>query len=201
MGKLTDRINLWTRQHKYIASVVAYVLELGQVVIISLAIVLPIRYFLIQPFYVKGASMEPNFHDNEYLLTDKVSYRFGEPERGDVVVFKAPPTYKDEFIKRVIGLPGEEVMVKEGGIFVNGQKINEPYLDSGVITKSGNVTSEGKALTVPEGSYFVLGDNRDHSLDSRSIGFINKSDITGRAWVIYWPLDKAGNIPQPVYAY
>src|SRR3990167_242069 len=174
-----------------VKSLGSFFLELLQVVIFAISIFLFVYLLILQPHKIKGASMEPNFHDNEYLLTDKVSYRFGEPERGDVVVFKAPPTYKDEFIKRVIGLPGEEVMVKEGGIFVNGQKINEPYLDSGVITKSGNVTSEGKALTVPEGSYFVLGDNRDHSLDSRSIGFINKSDITGRAWVIYWPLDKA----------
>ena len=141
--------------------------------------------------------MEPNFHDGEYLLTDKVSYRLHEPERGDVIVFKAPPDYVDEFIKRIIGIPGDSVYVKDGKVFVNSKEVIEAYIPPDFHTYAGRFTAEGAVLTVPAGQYFVLGDNREHSLDSRNIGFIGKDKITGRAWLIYWPLNKAGIVKNP----
>lgn len=135
--------------------------------------------------------MEPNFHDAQYLLTEKVTYYFNNPKRGDVVVFKAPPDGHDEYIKRIIGLPGETVRVQGCRVYVNGNQLPEPYLPSTFCTNPGTFATEGATLTVPTNSYFVLGDNRPHSLDSRYIGFIGKDKFTGRAWVVYWPISTA----------
>lgn len=143
--------------------------------------------------------MEPNFHNGQYLLTDKVSYRIGEPNRGDVVVFKAPPTYRDEFIKRVIGLPGETVKVEDKKIYINGRRLAEGYIPEDFSTRPGQFAQEGREIKIPEDSYFVVGDNRDHSLDSRVLGLIQKQYVTGRAWVIYWPLNELGVIDPPIY--
>lgn len=177
----------------------SFVLELMQVVVFAISIFLFIYLLILQPHKIKGDSMEPNFHDGEYLLTDKVSYRMGEPKRGDVVVFKAPPTYKDEFIKRIIGLPGDEVKIEGGKVFINGRPLDEQYLPEGTYVLAGNYSEEGKAVIVPEGSYFVLGDNRDASLDSRRLGPIEMQYITGRAWFVYWPISDAGTIKSPTY--
>lgn len=141
--------------------------------------------------------MEPNFHDGEYLLTDKVSYRLHEPERGDVVVFKAPPEYTDEFIKRIIGVPGDQVSIQAGKVVVNGVQITENYLPDTYQSFPGRFAAEGAVVTVPETQYFVMGDNREHSLDSRNIGFIPKDKITGKAWLVYWPPSNAGLVKNP----
>lgn len=143
--------------------------------------------------------MEPNFHDGEYLLTDKISYRVGKPQLGDVVVFKAPPTFQDEFIKRIIGVPGDTVMVQNSHVFLNGQELPEKYLTPGTQIYPGKFAAEGQVLTVPQDSYFVLGDNREHSLDSRNIGFVPRDKITGKAWFVYWPVAKAGLVKIPAY--
>lgn len=177
----------------------SFVLELLQVVVFAISIFLFVYLLILQPHKIKGASMEPNFHDGEYLLTDKVSYRLGEPNRGDVVVFKAPPTYKDEFIKRIIGLPGEEIKVEGGKIYVDGRQLDEQYLPENINILPGRYSEEGKSTTVPADSYYVLGDNRDHSLDSRNIGPIERQYITGRAWFVYWPVSDVGTIKSPTY--
>ncbi len=177
----------------------SFVLELLQVVVFAISIFLFVYLLILQPHKIKGASMEPNFHDGEYLLTDKVSYRLGEPKRGDVVVFRAPPSYSDEFIKRIIGLPGEEIKVEGGKVYVNGRALEEKYLPSDTYIMAGRFTPEGEVVKVPEDSYFVLGDNRDHSLDSRSIGTVERQYITGRAWLVYWPVTEAGTVKSPVY--
>lgn len=179
----------------------SFILELLQVVVFAISIFLFVYLLILQPHKIKGASMEPNFHDGEYLLTDKVSYRLGEPARGDVVVFKAPPTYKDEFIKRIIGLPGEQVTIKEGKIYINGRELEEEYLPENTQIVPGKYLTEGQTITVPANSYFVLGDNRDHSLDSRNIGPIERQYITGRAWFVYWPVSKAGTVSTPMYLF
>lgn len=177
----------------------SFFLEIIQIVVFAISIFLFIYLLVLQPHKIKGASMEPNFINREYLLTDKLSYRFREPERGDVVVFKAPPTFDDEFIKRVIGLPGEKVMIKGRRVYVNGKFLKEDYIPPTTSTYAGKVAVEGKELVVPTGEYFVLGDNREHSLDSRNLGMIPEDKITGRAWLVYWPVNKAGNIPSPEY--
>lgn len=143
--------------------------------------------------------MSPNYPDSEYLLTEKVTYYLRNPERGDVIVFTPPISNTDEFIKRVIGLPGEKVMVKSGHVYINDQLLKEPYLKDNVYTGGGTFLDEGQEYTVPDGLYFVMGDNRPNSSDSRYWGPITKKSISGRAWVIYWPLNLVGSVKKPVY--
>jgi signal peptidase I len=173
----------------YLKPAAQFIWEVLKVALISLAIILPIRYFLVQPFYVKGASMEPNFLDHDYLLIDELSYRLREPVRGEVVVFRYPRNPSEYFIKRVIGLPGEHVVVKDNGVYVGqvGQEpteLPETYLGEWIRT----VGSQDITLGTQE--YFVLGDNRSASLDSRAFGPIKRSDIVGRAWLRAWPFDR-----------
>jgi signal peptidase I len=167
-----------------------FVLEIAKVVVISLAIILPVRYFLIQPFYVKGASMEPNFHDDQYLVVDEISYRFAAPVRGQVVVFRYPLDPQEYFIKRIIGLPGEQIQFKDGQVIIyntahpDGLTLQESYLPAGLATFDEN---EAKISIGPH-EYFVLGDNRNASKDSRTFGPVDQSFITGKVWFRGWPL-------------
>lgn len=177
-----------------------FVVEIIKVVVISLAIIIPIRYFLIQPFYVKGASMEPNFYDYEYLIIDEISYRFHNPTRGEVIVLEDPRNPTRFFIKRVIGLPGEEVNIQDGQITIfnseNPEGVvldEEKYLPNEVRT-SGNID-----VVLGEDQYYVLGDNRSASLDSRIIGPITKDEIIGRTWLRAWPLNKLTRFIPPLY--
>lgn len=172
----------------------AYVFELTKIVVVSLAIIIPIRYYLIQPFYVKGASMEPTFYDQEYLIINEIGYRLGEPRRGDVVVFKYPRDPQEYFIKRVVGLPGEKVQIKNGEVYIyneangwRGQALDETYLDSSL--KTYGLSDDVVALSSSE--YFVLGDNRNASKDSRVFGPVDKSFLIGRVWLRGWPFDRA----------
>lgn len=176
-----------------------FFLELVQVVAISLAIIIPVRYFLVQPFYVKGASMEPNFFDHEYLIIDELSYRFREPERGDIVVFHYPNDPKNYFIKRVIALPGETVEIIDGQVkiyndeYPNGIVLDErTYLDD-------IYTAQTRRETLKVNEYFVLGDNRASSLDSRYFGPISEAVVVGRVWVRGWPLDRWKIFSPPNY--
>ncbi len=169
-----------------------FIFETLKIIIISLAIIIPIRYFLIQPFYVKGASMEPNFHDFEYLIVDEISYRFNIPERGEVIVFRYPNNPQDFFIKRVIGLPGETVDIKGGRVYIkndekpSGFLLQEEYLSD----DSSTYSMRENSLTLSEDEYYVLGDNRTASKDSRTFGAVNKSFIIGRVWLRGWPIDR-----------
>lgn len=149
--------------------------------------------------------MYPNFHNEEFLLTNKISYRFTLPRRGDVIVFKAPKSepcaeIECEYIKRIIGLPNDRVMVREGRVYINGQLLNEEdYLAKDIVTSDGSFLSEGVEKVIKEGYYFPLGDNRPYSRDGREFGFISKDMIIGKAWIRYWPLDKAGFIKHESY--
>lgn len=174
-------------------------MDIIQVIVFAVAIFLFVYLLILQPHKIKGASMSPNYPDGEYLLTDKVTYRFNEPKRGDIIVFEAPTGNGDEFIKRIIGLPGDNVSIRNGSIYLNGEMLNESYIAADIETYPGNFLEAGETITVPEGQYFVVGDNRPHSSDSRSWGYVTKDKITGRAWLIYWPLDQAGTIKSPKY--
>jgi signal peptidase I len=169
-----------------------FVWEITKVVCISLAIILPVRYYLIQPFYVKGASMEPNFHDHEYLIIDEISYRLSPLVRGQVIVFRYPRDPQEYFIKRIIALPGEMVQIKDGQVIIyndahpDGYKLEEKYLPADLLTSA---PSELKFAVGPD-EYFVLGDNRNASKDSRSFGMVNKSFVTGKVLFRGWPLNE-----------
>lgn len=167
-----------------------------KIFIISLAIVVPIRYFIVQPFIVRGASMEPNFEDGEYLLIDEISYYFREPQRGEIVVFRYPLNPKEYFIKRIIAFPGERVEIGSGQIkifnkeYPSGFAINEKYLPAGLLT------FPDISRTLGPNDFFVLGDNRNASSDSRIWGPLEKKFITGRVLFRAWPITRLGFIPK-----
>ena len=179
----------------------AFFLDILEVVVFAIAIFLFVYLLVLQPHKIKGDSMQPNFPNGEYLLTDKVSYRFGEVERGDVVVFEPPGSEGEEYIKRIIGLPGEEISVKGGKVYINGSLLDESYISDSLQTSGGSFLNENATVDVPSDYYFVLGDNRVASSDSRMWGFVEKDKITGRAWLVYWPPPSVGLIENVTYGY
>lgn len=160
-----------------------FIIETLLLFFLAMIIVLPIRYFVFQPFFVKFSSMEPNFHNGDYLIVDELSYRFRTPERGEVIVFHYPLNPKELFIKRIIGFPEEIIKIKDGVVFIyeNGEDrvLKENYLPENNFTP-GNIT-----ITLKPDEYFVMGDNREHSSDSRMWGPIKESNIIGK--VIFRP--------------
>lgn len=169
-----------------------FFLDIFQTVVVSLAVFVILYQFAIQPHRVSGSSMEPNYHNGEYILTEKVSYYFHEPQRGDVIVFKFPLDKDFDYIKRIIALPGETVTIRENHIFINGRELKESYLSPGTFTTGHSAIPSGVTYTVPQGSYVVMGDNRERSSDSREWGPVPRENIIGRAFLRYWPPSKIG---------
>ncbi len=168
------------------ASVGQFLLSFLETIVVALVISIVLYLFIMTPHEVIGSSMYPTYKDGEYLMANKIVYKLSEPKRGDVIIFKYSDT--QDFIKRIIGLPGDQVMLKDGYIYINGNKLDESgYLDSSVYTNGGEYLHEGETITVPEGQYFVCGDNRQHSSDSRTFGPIEKANIKGKAWIVYFP--------------
>jgi signal peptidase I len=157
--------------------------ELIETAVLTVAIFLVVRVAL-QNFKVEGDSMTPNLHDQEYILVNKLDYMIGSPSRGDIIVFRVVPAGRPDadFIKRVIGLPGETVAVHNGFVWINGKKLTEPYID-----QFHRPEYVFKAAKVPKNDYFVLGDNRNNSQDSHLWRWLPKKYIIGKAWVSYWP--------------
>ncbi|MBI2465128.1 signal peptidase I [Candidatus Shapirobacteria bacterium] len=177
-----------------------FILEFVQSIVLALSVFVLLYLFVAQPNEVKGNSMLPNFVNGQYLLTDKLSYQMGDPKRGDVVVFKAPPSEpcavdECEYIKRVIGVPGDRVMVKDGQVYLNGSKLNQSFLPDDFVSEPGSFNEEGIEKEVPEGQYLCFGDNRSHSRDGREFGPIDKNLIVGKAFFIYWPVNYLGLVP------
>lgn len=142
--------------------------------------------------------MYPNFHDGEYVLTNLISLRFSEPKKGDVVVFKSPVEEDKDFIKRIIGVPGDTVSILDGQVLVNGEILDQSkYLSNSLETSPGSFLQEGEIVSVPEEQYFVMGDNRPYSSDSREWGFVAKKSVIGISFFVYWPLNKIGRIENP----
>ena len=175
----------------------SFIWELAKIALIALVIVAPIRYFLFQPFIVKGESMFPNLESGDYLIVDEISYRLSEPQRGDVIVFDYPKDTTQRFIKRIIGLPGETVNISNGQVHIirNGidNVLEESYLPNNLETY-GDVNI---ALNADE--YFVLGDNREYSFDSRAWGVVPRKDIIGKAFLRIFPLAALSQIVAPSY--
>lgn len=175
-----------------------FVVEVAKILIIAYIIIKPIHAFVIQPFYVKGASMEPTFHNNEYLIIDELSYRFHSPRRGDVIVLRNPYQREEFLIKRIIGLPGERVTITGGRVLVRpSDRLDGAYLDERVYLPASVETVGPADVVLDADQYFVLGDNRPASLDSRSFGPIYRSQIIGRTALRAWPLSQAKTFPTP----
>lgn len=176
-----------------LSSVSTIFLDLVETLVIGISLFLVIYLFFMQPHQVSGQSMEPTLMNGDYVLTDKVSYRTGDPKRGDVVVIHAPeaancPTGTGcDFIKRMIGLPGDSIEIKDNHIYLNGTLLEESYIAPEVTTLPGNYTRD-RVVTLADNQYFVVGDNRMHSSDSRAWGPVTKEGIVGRAFFRYWPM-------------
>ena len=180
--------------------VLSFFWEVIKIVVLALAIIVPVRYYLFQPFFVKGASMEPSFNDGDYVLIDEITYRFRGPKRGEVIIFRSPQDHSQFYIKRVIGLPGEQVQIKNSQVTIfneqnpKGMPLKESnYLESDVLT-SGSLKAK-----LGQNEYFVLGDNRLHSSDSRLWGTVNKNLITGRVLLRAWPLNQITKFEPVIY--
>jgi len=165
--------------------------EVGIIVLIAVAVFVLLR-LTVQSYTVVMSSMEPNFEEGECIMVNKVCYRSSGPQRGEVIIFDPPFNSQYPFIKRVIGLPGETVEIKEGRVFIDGIPIEEEY-----IMEPPNYMMP--AQEIPEGEYFVLGDNRNNSNDSHSSWTVPQDNIIGRAWFIYWPPSKLGVVKHYSY--
>ncbi|MEK7184249.1 MAG: signal peptidase I [Patescibacteria group bacterium] len=174
--------------------------ETLRTIVLVLITALLIRSFVAQPFIVEGKSMEPTLSNSEYLIVDKIEYRLHQPKRGDVIVFKAPEAPDQNYIKRIIGLPGETVTIKDASVFVNNKRIDEQYIAGHTInpasTESPTFFLEQK---LGPDEYFVMGDNRDHSSDSRRWGPLPKENIVGKAQIVLFPIPNLGVIELPGY--
>lgn len=169
--------------------------EVVKFALIAVLIVLPFRLFIAQPFIVSGESMDPTFTNGQYLIVDQISYKLEDPARGDVIIFKYPLDKTKYFIKRVIGLPEETVIIKQGVVTIknsahpNGITLDEPYIDP------QNIREDDSSTTLGKGEYFVMGDNRNGSSDSRVWGAVPKSHIIGRPFVRLLPVPTFGFFP------
>ncbi len=171
-----------------------------EAIVFALAIFVVVYLFLFQPNQVKGSSMYPTFKDGQFIFTDKISYRLGKPKRGEVVVFRSPKNPDQDFIKRIIALPGETVKISGGKVYVNGTQLNEAnYLDATVITGPESYLAEDQEIVVPNGLYFVMGDNREHSSDSRDFGPVKPGEFVGKVFFRYWPVTEFGKIDSATY--
>lgn len=173
-------------------SFLKFFLEIVKVVIISALIVVPIRYFLIQPFFVGGASMQPQFSNGEYLIIDEIGYRNNPPRRGDVIVFRYPKDPAQFYIKRIIGLPGETIRIKDNKVLIFNEE--SPWglqLEESFYLRQGEITRGDIDVKLGDSEYFVLGDNRQASSDSRVFGSVDKKFIIGRVWLRAWPFERA----------
>ncbi len=167
--------------------------ELLETAVLTILIFLAIR-LVVQNFRIEGSSMEPTLHAGQYLIVNKAVYWLHPPERGDIVVFEYPRAPNRDFIKRVIGLPGEEVEVRNGVVYINGKRLYEPYISA------PSNRSFGPRVVGPN-EYFVLGDNRPNSSDSRTWGMLPREHIIGKAWISYWPPETWGFVPNSGYSF
>ncbi|MEK7533733.1 MAG: signal peptidase I [Patescibacteria group bacterium] len=175
-----------------------FLIDTIQSLLLAASVFLVIYIFFFRPFQVKGESMYPNFRDNQYILTNIISLHFHDPKLGVVIVFKSPQDPEKDYIKRVIGVPGDRVLIKDGNIYLNGKKLDEiSYIKREIETNAGSFLKESQEITVTDENYFVLGDNRLYSSDSREWGFVPRKNIIGESFFAYWPLDSMSLIKNP----
>lgn len=179
---------LFERVSMFFAALGSFVFSSIEAIVVALAISVVLYLFLMTPHEVVGTSMVPNFQNGEHLIANKIVYQLSSPQRGDVIIFQYSET--QDLIKRVIGMPGDSVSLRDGRFYINDKLLDESdYLDPSVYTKGGDFLHEGETVEVPVDEYFVAGDNRPHSSDSRFFGPIERSQIKGKAWMIYFPFE------------
>jgi len=166
--------------------------EYTEAIIIALVLALVIRTFVVQAFKIPSGSMLPTLQIGDHILVNKFIYRFQSPHRGDIIVFKYPRDEGRDFIKRVIGVPGDKLMIREKQVFINDRPLSEPYVihtDPEIQEAPYSPRDFYGPLIIPPGKYFMMGDNRDHSMDSRFWGLLDQDKIRGKAFLIYWSWD------------
>jgi len=186
---------------KTVGRLIASFFDFMQGIVVFLAMLVMVYLFLFSPQEINGQSMYPTFYDKELLITNKIIYKLKEPARGDVVIFKSPTNKEIDYIKRIIALPGETILLKNSAYYVNGNKLEEPYISADIYTSGGAYLTEGEEVLIPERMYFVSGDNRPHSSDSREFGPIPIEDFLGKALVRYWPANKFWVVPSVSYGF
>ena len=167
--------------------------EWAEAIAIAVVLALAIRTFVVQAFKIPSGSMLPTLQIGDHILVNKFIYWFTAPERGDIIVFKFPQDEGRDFIKRVIGLPGEVIEIRGKQVFIDGRPLEEPYvihLDAQIMSNPHSPRDHFGPVKVPEGQFFVMGDNRDHSMDSRFWGFLDLKKVKGKAFIIYWSWDR-----------
>lgn len=174
----------------FVKKIYHWLIDLAETLVIAGAIFVVIYAFLVRPFQVNGSSMFPTLSNGEYVFTNLLSQRFGSLDRGDIIVFKAPPSEDKDYIKRIIGIPGDTVRIEGGRVYLSGNLLDESfYLAPTVHTSAGGFASEGQEIKVSPQSYFVMGDNRSSSSDSRDWGLVTFDKVIGKSTLVYWPLN------------
>jgi signal peptidase I len=172
----------------------SFLRELAEVVLLAVILYIGIS-FAVQTVHVEGLSMFATLDDNDYLIANKIDYRLHAPQRGDIIILRPPNNNSTDFIKRVIALPGERLLIRDGVVYINGHRLIEPYLpEAWVVFNNWPATGSSSGTVIPPNQYFVMGDNRNKSQDSRYFGPIGRDRIDGRAWFRIWPLDHFGDI-------
>lgn len=167
-------------------------------VAVVLSIMLVVHKFIAEPHKVSGSSMVPNFKDGDFIITNKIATNYYPLHRGEIIIFTSPRDASKVFIKRIIALPQDKIRIQDGKVYLNDRQINEPYLPSGTNTSNQGYLSEGEEILIPDNQYFVIGDNRGGSSDSREWGPVKKELIIGQAFLRYWPINKFGIILHPL---
>lgn len=170
----------------------SHIIDFIQTLVVFGAIFALIYLFVAQFHKVSGSSMFPTMKNGDYLITEKITYRFGGPKRGDIIVLKNPRDESQDFIKRIIATPGDTIRIEENKVFINGGVINEIYLPPGTKTRPGAFLTDKSTTRAGPNQYFVMGDNREHSSDSREWGGVTKEEVVGRALFRYWPPPTVG---------
>jgi len=178
-------------------AIIAFLMEIMETVVFVGSLFIVVYLFILQPNQIKGASMEPTFFNGYYIFTSKITYKMRKPHRGDIVVFHSPKNQDIEFIKRIIGLPGDTILIENNEIYINGILIPEKYISAKTTLIPGSFAQEGVPIQVPDGQVFVMGDNRPRSSDSREFGTIPKKSIVGHVFYRYFPTEKIGPINNP----
>jgi signal peptidase I len=184
----------------FLKKIIDFVMDILETVVFIGSLFIVVYLFILSPNQIKGASMEPTFKSGEYILTSRVTYKLRRPNRGDVVVFKSPKNPDIEYIKRIIALAGDKILVENGEVFVNGIKLEETYISSKTGLWESGYLKEGVVSTVPNDNVFIMGDNRPRSSDSREFGPIPIATIIGQVFYRYFPTTVMGAVPNPLPA-
>lgn len=182
---------------QYLKRALDFVMDILETITFVGSLFIVTYLFIVQPNEIRGASMDTTFYNGEYILTNKLSYKFGHPQHGDIVVFASPENKDIDYIKRIIGIEGDRIMVSGSDVYVNGKKLTEPYIQQPTSTIDGGYLMDNQEIIVPPGHIFVMGDNRPRSSDSRVFGPIPQQDIIGEVFFRYYPVTRLGSITNP----